>query len=84
MEFDRLVETQIKDKTLLGMIAGLVNRKKNGEELDKEPKITIINDYLVERIAFFENYVKESGSISAPDTGKLDQLFRNTLNEVWV
>lgn len=82
MEFSHLLSTQIDDKRLKGAIEELVKRKKNGDELDKEPRIKIINDYLEERIGFFEEYVKNSGPITAPDTGKLDLLFRETLREV--
>jgi len=32
---------------------------------------------------FFEEHVKSFGPIIAPDTGKLDLLFRETLREVW-
>jgi len=60
-----------------------VKRKKSGDELDQEPKITINNDYPEERIMFFEEHVKSFGPIIAPDTDKLDLLFRETLREVW-
>jgi predicted nucleotidyltransferase len=83
MEFDHLLTTQIDDNRLKEVIDELVNRKKSGDELDQEPKITVINDYLEERITFFEEYVKSFGPIIAPDTGKLDHLFRETLREVW-
>jgi len=83
MEFDHLLATQIDDKRLKESIDELVKRKKSGDELDQEPKITVINDYLEERITFFEEQVKSFGPIIAPDTGKLDLLFRETLREAW-
>lgn len=61
----------------------LVKRKKSGDGLDQEPKITVINDYPEERIAFFKEQVKCFGPIIATDTGKFDLLFRETLREVW-
>ena len=63
-------------------IEELVKRKKSGDELDQELKITVINDYLEERVTFFEKNVKSFGSIIAPDTGNLNLLFRETLREV--
>ncbi len=42
----------------------LVKRKKSGDELDREPKITVINDYFKERITFFEEQVKSFGPIN--------------------
>ena len=83
MEFDYLLATQIDDNHLKEAIEELVKRKKSGDELDQEPKITVINDYLEERITFFEEQVKSFGPIIAPDTGKLDLLFRETLREAW-
>ena len=83
MEFDHLLETQIDDNRLREAIDELVKRKKSGDELDQEPKITVINDYLEERITFFEEQVKSFGPIIPPDTGKLDLLFRETLREAW-
>ena len=83
MEFHDLVKTQISDKKLKNEIEKLLTRKQNGEELDKEPKIQILNDFLEKEIAYFKNQVKQYDQELKPDTEKLNNLFRTTLNEVW-
>lgn len=83
MEFERLLATQVEDRALRATIDQLIARKQNGEELDMEPSIKPINDFLDERIAFFEDYVKKNVENCTPDTEKLDLLFRDTLKEVW-
>jgi predicted nucleotidyltransferase len=83
MEFERLLATQVEDRALRAAIDQLIARKRNSEELDMEPTIRPINDFLDERIAFFEDYVKKNVEHCTPDTEKLDLLFRDTLKEVW-
>ncbi len=83
MEFHDLVETQISDKKLRTEIKNLLTRKQNGEELDKEPEIQIINDFLEKEIAYFKNQVKQYDQELKPGTDRLDDLFRSTLDEIW-
>ena len=83
MEFHDLVETQISNKKLRTEIEKLLTRKQNGEELDKEPKIQIINDFLEKEIAYFKNQVKQYDQELKPGTDRLDDLFRSTLDEIW-
>jgi hypothetical protein len=83
MEFERLLAAQVEDKVLRAAVDGLLARKRDGDELDLSPKIRPINDFLEERIAFFEDYVKKNVERVTADTEKLDLLFRDTLSEVW-
>lgn len=83
MEFKTLVETQVKDKELLTAIENLLARKMAGEELDKEPKIKVINDFVESEIEYFNKIVKQYETEIKPITEKLDKLFRETLEEVW-
>ncbi|MEO8150021.1 MAG: nucleotidyltransferase domain-containing protein [Bacteroidia bacterium] len=83
MEFQKLVDTQIEDGQLKSEIEKLLNRKIEGAELNEEPKIKILNDFLEERINHFNNIVKQFGTSTQPDTNKLNELFRNTLHEVY-
>ncbi len=83
MEFSELLTTQVEDKSLKDAIEQLLRRKMDGEELDIEPKIKVINDFLEERIKYFEDYTQKHPFRKTPDTTKLDQLFRNSLKEVW-
>lgn len=83
MEFQQLVDSQITDDNLRKKIELLLLRKKSGEELDKEARIQIINDFLESEIEYFNKAVKDYDSLPKPNTEKLDDLFRETLNEVW-
>jgi uncharacterized protein len=83
MEFQELVEDLLPAGELKDSIATLLKRKKAGEELNLEPRLDIINEYLHKEIEHLEAYVK-SINIHIPDpTAELDMLFRNALNEVW-
>lgn len=83
MEFDKLLDTQVTDQNIKTEIQKLLTRKMAGEELNEEPKIQILNDFIEHKIQFFGDYVKSLGQISQPDTERLDELFKQTIYEVW-
>lgn len=83
MEFQKLVDTQIENQELRREIDNLLERKKSGEELDKEPRIQIINDFVESEIEHFNKVVKDYYKETKPETEKLDNLFRQTLTEIW-
>lgn len=61
----------------------LLVRKKSGEELDYEPRLNPINDFLEERLAYYE---QSAVSMKGPNhqlDSQLDLLFRSTLQEAW-
>lgn len=84
MEFDALAERLIpKDGLLWPTVQQLLARKKAGEELDYEPRLNPINDYLEERLQYFE---QSAVSLRAGENRldeRLDGLFRSSLQEVW-
>jgi predicted nucleotidyltransferase len=84
MAFDDLVDALIpKNSELHRVISHLLQRKKAGDELDYEPKLHPINDYLEERLAYFERIALALGQGEGTRDELLDCLFRNALNEVW-
>lgn len=83
MEFEILFDKLIKDENLKKEITTLLNRKKSGEELSEEPKIQILNDFLENRITYYQNLVKSFDKTVSPDTLNLNKLFRSTLEETW-
>lgn len=83
MEFDKLLNSQVFDQNVKTEINNLLKRKIAGEELNEEPKIQTLNDFLENKIKFYTEYIKTIGQISQPDTGKLDELFKHTIFEVW-
>jgi uncharacterized protein len=83
MEFEILFERLVKDEILKKEIITLLNRKKSGEELSEDPKIEILNNFLEDKINYYQNLVKSFEKINAPDTSNLNLLFRKTLEESW-
>jgi predicted nucleotidyltransferase len=82
MEFDTLVERLIPREGSLGeTVAELLTRKKAGEELDMEPRLAPINDYLEKRLRELENSALEMKAVDAKLGDKLDDLFRSALIE---
>lgn len=83
MEFQVLLEDILQPGELKESVTTLLKRKIDGEELNLEPRISIINEYLNKQIEHLEVYTKGL-NLEIPDpTNELDQLFRDTLNEVW-
>ena len=83
MEFQTLVDTQISDPDVREPIMGLLARKIAGEELDEEPQIGILNEFLAAKLAFYAEYVRSAKPNPPPDTELLNVLFRETLDEAW-
>ncbi|MCH1624032.1 nucleotidyltransferase domain-containing protein [Ferdinandcohnia quinoae] len=83
IKFEELVKDIINPGELKDEIATLLERKIAGEELTLEPKIDVINQYLTKEIEHLEHFTKNI-NIEIPDpTNMLDNLFRDTLEEVW-
>lgn len=83
MEFAVAFEEFIKEPVLKKEIETLLSRKINGEELDQEPKIKLINDYLSKWISYYQELVKTYGKTTRPDNEPLNELFRQTLSAAW-
>jgi predicted nucleotidyltransferase len=84
LEFPTLLNNIVPEGPLKGEINTLLKRKMAGDELDLEPKIEVINNYLHEEITRLREYANTL-TIQMPNfTPELDQLFRNTLEEVWL
>lgn len=84
MEFDKLVEELVPaDSALKQAVAELLTRKKSGLELKEGPRIAVINDYLEQQIAYYEQVAPRLQSAEQDQDRKLDELFRAALHEVW-
>lgn len=83
LEFSTLLNDIIPEGALKNEINILLKRKLAGDELDREPKIQVINHFLNMEIERLREYAKTL-TIDLPNvTPKLDSLFKNTLEEVW-
>lgn len=84
IEFDRLVEAVVpKESELKAAIDGLLVRKRAGDEMDFEPRINPISDFLEERIEYYEQMASGMPSSGGVQDQRLDDLFRTVLKEVW-
>jgi len=82
MEFEVLLNNEIQDASIFQQIETLLDRKKAGEELDLEPRIEILNDFLKQKIEYFQTFMKDFDIRIQPDTEKLNQIFIDTLDEI--
>ncbi|WP_088042413.1 nucleotidyltransferase domain-containing protein [Bacillus sp. EAC] len=81
--FDALLEMDGLDEQFLAEVNSLLIRKKQGDEFDLEPRKKILNDFIEEKIQFFEEYVKNINESNEMDIEALNALFRKTINETW-
>jgi uncharacterized protein len=81
--FQTLVEELLEEGQLKREILILLERKISGDELNLEPKVTVINDYLEKEIIRLEEYTKTVKVPKVDMTPILDNLFRTILDEVW-
>jgi len=80
MEFSLLVERCVSSPQLRAAIEDLLERKRKGHELDREPRIAAISDFVeseLERLGKTEIESKPK-----PTIGKLNEVFRAALHEV--
>lgn len=82
-EFGRLVEAILPEGILKREVNQLLTRKMAGEELDYEPRIEVINEFLEEKVRYIDDYIKTLDKLIAPDEKIFDDLFQEALKEVW-
>lgn len=80
-EFERLFTDQPLEDVLIAAVQDLLDRKKAGDELDKEPRIGVINEFLKREIEYYSLCVVNMESKKVDDA-LLDNLFRHTLKEI--
>lgn len=81
-EFERLAKDRLPER-LRPTLDALLERKRQGDELAVGPRIEELNDFLESEL---ERTRASSSAIPrgrGPDWDLLDQLFRETLHEVW-
>lgn len=83
IDFHELLQAMTLEGNLKKEIEHLLERKIIGDELDLEPRIQVINDFLESEMIRLEEYIKTLTIEIEDPTKKLDDLFRDALNEVW-
>lgn len=79
IDFQELLNQVISEGPLKTEIQQLLQRKMAGDELNMEPRIESINEYLDKKILHIEAYCKNLYVKVDDPTQKLDALFRRTL-----
>ncbi|OUS77062.1 hypothetical protein B1748_07850 [Paenibacillus sp. MY03] len=85
LEFHRLVEEIVPEGSELhAVIQELLARKMRGEELDREPRIDVLHDYLDSKLIMLEVMARAAELPADPiRMERLDEVFRDTLAEAW-
>ncbi|WP_053368345.1 nucleotidyltransferase domain-containing protein [Bacillus sp. FJAT-27245] len=83
MEFMELVEDILPNGSLKDEVMILLKRKIAGDELDQEPRIEAINQFIEGEISRLEAYAKTLNVKIEDPTEQLNRLFRETLEEAW-
>jgi uncharacterized protein len=82
IEFEKLIDATVDDRTLRSAISNLVSAKCAGAELERGPRIPAISDFVDKEMARLGQMVSDRVEPVA-DVHVLNDLFRSTLNEVW-
>lgn len=82
MEFIKMLRTLKLESKLREEVENLYMRKKSGEELDKDNRIPVINNFLDEKLQHFEEYVKKMRPKEQVEAGSLvmDNIFHEALD----
>ncbi len=83
MEFDTLLNAEPISTELRKAIDELLERKKSGGELNTGHRITVIDDFIEEKIAHLKAYLQQYPVEPQPDVELLNSIFRNTLKQAW-
>ncbi|OMP67893.1 nucleotidyltransferase domain-containing protein [Domibacillus epiphyticus] len=83
LEFQQLLERFVPNGEVRTKIDILLKRKMTGDMIGSEPRIDLIKDFLTDEIARLESSTKRINVKITDPTFTLDQLFRDTLKEVW-
>lgn len=84
MAFDQLVAHAIPTESKLkAVIDNLLGRKRVGDEMDYEPRISLINTFLEQKIEYYEQMASGMQTADGGQEQRLDDLFRTVLKEVW-
>jgi len=81
IEFQALVDRCVDSPELKLAIDDLLVRKKGGQELDRQPKITVISDFIENELESLREVV-DLEKRNKPGFEQLNILFREAINEI--
>lgn len=83
IEFTRLMEDADLDKKLVSEILQLMERKRKAVELEQGQRISVIDVFIEEKLAHYNNYVKLVNDNKEIGFEKLNSIFRDSLSQAW-
>ncbi|MFJ5758807.1 nucleotidyltransferase domain-containing protein [Neobacillus sp. NPDC093182] len=83
IKFTQLVEDNLPTREIKLVLDDIIMLKKAGEVLDPNPRTELINHFVEAEIDHLEKYAREVSVNKSDPTELLNQLFRETLEEVW-
>lgn len=82
VEFETLMGEVTLQSEIVREIQVILQKKKEGKELDDEDQMKPLNEFLEQQIAYYEEYVKGMEKGPVVNTEELNELFREILFEV--
>ena len=83
MEFDTLLQQEVIDEPLRRAINGLLAKKKSGTEMDKGTRIEVIDLFLINKMSYYDVFLKTAESGNVPGWEELNSIFIKLLAESW-
>jgi len=83
IKFQTLLDSQVEDKQIKIVVEDLLKQKKSSMEMDEGDRIPILNDFIQEKLDYYNKYVLDIDFSIKPNTSKLDNLFRKMYNTVF-
>jgi predicted nucleotidyltransferase len=83
IKFQTLLDSQIESKQIKIVVEDLLKQKKSSMEMDEGDRIPILNDFIQEKLDYYNKYVLDIDFSIKPNTSKLDNLFRKMYNTVF-
>ena len=77
MEFQKLVDASVDSPEVRSSIDDLLTRKRAGRELDREPKINVLSDFIDDELSCLEKL--KAPERERPDFEKLNEIFRDAI-----
>ena len=77
MEFQKLVDACVDSDEVRGEIDDLLVRKRSGQELDQQPRIAVLTNFIEAELARLEKI--QVTERDKPDFEKLNEIFRDAI-----
>ena len=74
MEFEKLLQFVNYSPEFNAVVYDLLERKRSGIEIGEEKRIPILNEFIAEKIGYFENHTKDFNPREKPNSDLLNEI----------